>query len=119
MARAPQRQQTLRATLEWSYGLLTAKEQGLLVSLSIFSGGWTFAAAEEVTGCSLDLMAQLVNKSLVIADQQAGQTRYRLLETVRQFAAEQGATEEEEQRQVKRRHSHYYLALLGKQEEPL
>jgi tetratricopeptide (TPR) repeat protein len=64
-------------------------------------------------------MAQLVNKSLVIADQQAGQTRYRLLETVRQFAAEQSASDEQEQRQVQREHSRYYLHLLSAQEEPL
>jgi len=116
---APQRQQTLRATLEWSYELLTAQEQGLLICLSVFSGGWTFAAAEEVTGCSLDLLAQLVNKSLVIADQQGGQTRYRLLETVRQFAAEQIAVNEQEQRKVQRQHSRYYLHLLSAQEERL
>lgn len=116
---APQRQQTLRATLEWSYGLLIAKEQCLLVCLSVFNGGWTFAAAEEVTGCSLVLMAQLVNKSLVIADQQAGQTRYRLLETVRQFAAEQAKADMETQRQMQRQHSSYYLCLLGEQEERL
>jgi predicted ATPase len=86
---APFRHQTLRATLEWSYALLTPSEQRLLVRLSVFSGGWTASAIEAVTGCSLALLAQLVNKSLVIADQQAGQTRYRLLETVRQFATEQ------------------------------
>ncbi len=109
---APQRQQTLRATLEWSYELLTAKEQGLLVSLSVFSGGWTFAAAEEVTGCSLDLMAQLVNKSLVIADQQAGQTRYRLLETVRQFAAVK-LDEAKQATAARHHHLRYYMDLAA------
>jgi predicted ATPase len=116
---APPRQQTLRATLEWSYELLTAQEQSLLVCLSVFSGGWTFAAAEAVTGCSLDQLAQLVNKSLVIADQQNGQTRYRLLETVRQLAIEQIRVDEHEQHQVQRQHSDYYLRLLGAQEERL
>lgn len=116
---APMRHQTLRATLEWSYGLLTVKEQWLLARLSVFSGGWSFAAAEEVTGCSLDQLAQLVNKSLVIADQQGGQTRYRLLETVRQFAAEQISAGGQEQRQVQYQHSRYYLGLLGEQEEQL
>ncbi|MCE7979590.1 MAG: hypothetical protein DYG89_00240 [Caldilinea sp. CFX5] len=116
---APLRHQTLHATLEWSYGLLTAQEQCLLACLSVFSGGWTFAAAAEVTGCSLNHMAQLVNKSLVIADQQNGQTRYRLLETVRQFAAEQALTDEQELWQVEWRHSHYYLHLLSEQEERL
>ncbi len=133
---APYRQQTLRATLEWSYGLLTPAEQRLLVRLSVFSGGWTATAAEEVlnTECgmqsaestpldsalriphsTLDQLAQLVNKSLVIADQQAGQTRYRLLETVRQFAAEQGTLDEQAQAE----HSCYYLTLLGEQEQLL
>jgi len=70
---APLRHQTLRATLEWSYSLLTPAEQRLLLSLSVFSGGWTAGAAEKVTGSTLDRLAQLVNKSLVIADQQDGQ----------------------------------------------
>ncbi|MEZ4867857.1 MAG: AAA family ATPase [Caldilineaceae bacterium] len=116
---APLRHQTLRATLEWSYALLTPKEQCLLVCLSVFSGGWSFAATEQVTGCTLDHLAQLVNKSLVIADQQVGQTRYRLLETVRQFVAEQIDADGQEQRQVQWQHSRYYLPLLGEQEEPL
>lgn len=116
---APLRHQTLRATLEWSYGLLAPAEQRLLTHLSVFTGGWTAVAAEEVTVCSLDLLAQLVNKSLVIADQQNGQTRYRLLETVRQFAAEQATLDEQAQRQIRRQHSRYYLTLLGKQEQPL
>ncbi|MFN8490769.1 MAG: hypothetical protein U0350_24470 [Caldilineaceae bacterium] len=116
---APLRHQTLRATLEWSYGLLTPGEQRLLLRLSIFSGGWTAAAAETVTGCSLALLVQLVNKSLVIADQQGGQTRYRLLETVRQFAAEQGAMDGQAHRQVQAQHSRYYLTLVAEQEQRL
>ncbi|MEZ4867854.1 MAG: tetratricopeptide repeat protein [Caldilineaceae bacterium] len=107
---APMRQQTLRATLEWSYGLLTTKEQWLLACLSVFSGGWSFAAAKEVMGCSLDQLAQLVNKSLVIADQQGEQTRYRLLETVRQFAHAQWVACGE-QDEIRRRHAIYFLAL--------
>lgn len=116
---APYRHQTLRATLEWSYGLLTPAEQQLLVHLSVFTGGWTLAAAEAVAKATLDGLAQLVNKSLVLADQQAGQTRYRLLETVRQFAAEQGAINERAYRQAQAQHSRYYLTLLGEQEQPL
>lgn len=113
---APLRQQTLRATLEWSYALLTPAEQRLLAHLAVFSGGWTAAALEDIAGATLDLLAQLVNKSLVIADQQAGRTRYRLLETVRQFAAEQLVLAGEAQHQVQQRHSCYYLGLLGEQE---
>lgn len=113
---APYRHQTLRATLEWSYALLTPAEQQVLVRLSVFTGGWTAVAAEAVAGTTLDLLAQLVNKSLVIADQHAGQTRYRLLETVRQFTAEQLMLDEPTQRQMQGQHSRYYLCLLGEQE---
>ncbi|MEZ4620149.1 MAG: hypothetical protein R2867_32230 [Caldilineaceae bacterium] len=87
--------------------------------LSVFNGGWTAAAVLVVIECTLDLLAQLVNKSLVIADQQAGQTRYRLLETVRQFAAEHALADMETQRQVQRQHSSDYLCLLGEHEERL
>jgi len=114
---APYRHQTLRATLDWSYGLLTPAEQRLLVRLSVFTGGWTLAAAEAVASATLDGLAQMVEKSLVLADQQAEQTRYRLLETVRQFAAEQGALEEQAYRQAQAQHSRYYLTLLAAQEQ--
>ncbi len=98
------RQQTLRALIDWSYDLLSITERSLLVRLSIFAGGWTLEAAETV--CSdpssanredssilkndvLDLLTQLVNKSLIIVDaEDRSQTRYRLLETVRQYARE-------------------------------
>lgn len=116
---APQRHQTLHATLEWSYALLPQVEQRLLARLAVFSGGWTLAAAEEVAAAALDRLSQLVNKSLVIADQQAGQTRYRLLETVRQFALEQLRLDEQAQQQSYQQHSCYYLRLLSEQEEPL
>lgn len=116
---APLRHQTLHATLEWSYTLLPTIEQRLLARLAVFSGGWTLAAAEEVAGAAPDRLSQLVNKSLVIADQQAGQTRYRLLETVRQFALEQLRLDEQAQQQSYWQHSCYYLRLLSEQEEPL
>jgi predicted ATPase len=116
---APLRHQTLRAMLEWSYKLLTPAEQRLLARLSVFVGGWTVAAVEAVLQVDLDQLAQLANKSLVIAEQQGRQTRYRLLETVRQFATEQMQGNEQEQREVQCRHSWYYLHLLGEQEKPL
>ncbi|MCE7979580.1 MAG: hypothetical protein DYG89_00190 [Caldilinea sp. CFX5] len=116
---APLRQQTLRATMEWSYGLLLPDEQRLLTHLSVFTGSWSAAAAEAVTGETLDLLAQLVNKSLVIANQQDGHTRYRLLETIRQFATEQARADAQMQRRVQQQHSSYYLRLLGEQEERL
>jgi len=91
------RQQTLRAMIDWSYDILTEDERLLLRRLSVFAGGWTLQAAEEV--CSgdsfdsygvLDLLTQLINKSLVIVIgySQSGETRYRFLETIRQYARE-------------------------------
>jgi predicted ATPase/class 3 adenylate cyclase len=93
------RQQTLRALIDWSYELLSEDERRLLRKLSVFAGGWTFEAAESV--CSdldvLDLLSQLVNKSLVTVDDEADEPRYHLLETVRQYARdkllEMGETE--------------------------
>jgi len=87
------RQQTLRALIDWSHDLLGAGEQALLRRLSVFAGGWTLAAAEQV--CSgegvaadevLDLLTALADKSLALAETRAGAVRYRLLETVRQYA---------------------------------
>jgi non-specific serine/threonine protein kinase len=92
---APRRQQTLRATLDWSYGLLGRRERLLFNRLSVFSGTWSLDAAEAI--CSgggieqsevLDLLARLADQSLVVLHESAGQMRYRILETVRQYAAE-------------------------------
>ena len=87
------RQQTLRATIDWSYDLLTEPERALFRRLSVFAGGCTLAAAEDVgsagdvTAASiLDLLSHLVDKSLVIAREGGGESRYSLLETVRQYA---------------------------------
>jgi len=90
------RQQTLRATVDWSYDLLTDLERILLRRLSVFTGGYTLEAAEAVCSQGLKrsetlyLLGGLVNKSLVIveADDKIGGTRYRLLETIRQYALE-------------------------------
>jgi len=90
------RQRTLEATVDWSYELLTETERQLLCRLSVFAGGWTLEAAEDV--CSgngiereetLDLLSHLVDKSLVNVEEGAiGNRRYRFLETVRQYARE-------------------------------
>ncbi|GAB4474576.1 MAG: hypothetical protein OHK0044_19390 [Burkholderiaceae bacterium] len=87
------RQRTLRALIDWSYDLLAAPERTLFQRLSVFVGGWTLEAAEAVGAGGdieaadvLDLLARLVEKSLVIADIEGG--RYRMLETVRQYALE-------------------------------
>jgi len=88
------RHQTLRASIQWSYDQLTADEQRLLRTVSVFAGGWTLEAA---TACAeewdefqvLDLLTRLVEKSLVVVERIDGEdTRYRCLESVRQYAAE-------------------------------
>jgi non-specific serine/threonine protein kinase len=115
---APPRQQTLRATLDWSYDLLAPDEQVVFQRLAVFAGGWTLAAAETVCadatiapGAVLDLLARLVDRSLVVAETGAGgTTHYRLPETLRQYAAERlGADAAAEA--TRRRHADCYLAL--------
>jgi predicted ATPase/class 3 adenylate cyclase len=83
------RQQTLQALIDWSYDILSEPERVLLRRLSVFTGGWTFEAAETINSDLdvLNLLSQLVNKSLVVAEEvEEGDTRYRLLETIRQYA---------------------------------
>jgi non-specific serine/threonine protein kinase len=89
----PSRQQTMRATLDWSYGLLAPSEQIVFQRLAVFVGGWSLEAAEVV--CSgggvapqevLGLLTRLVDASLVQVDEQDGRARFRLLEPVRQYA---------------------------------
>ncbi|HVE92816.1 MAG TPA: hypothetical protein VNE62_11060, partial [Actinomycetota bacterium] len=89
------RQQTLRASVDWSYRLLDPAEQTLLRRMSVFVGGCTLEAAEAVRAQDdveafdvLDLLTRLVDKSLVAVEHKAGKARYRLLETIRRFAAE-------------------------------
>ncbi len=121
------RQQTLRALIDWSYDLLTGNERLLLCRLSVFSGGWTLQAAEEVcTGDGieeydvLELLTQLVNKSLVVLveDTQSGETRYRMLETIRQYAQEKllkaGGSEK-----IHDRHLAYFVKLVQQAEPEL
>ena len=80
------RQRTLRATIEWSYALLTPEEQRLLASLSVFRGGWTLEAAEGVCDADVELLQSLADKSLVRRWESG---RFGMLETIREFAAEQ------------------------------
>ena len=84
------RQQTLRALIDWSYHTLNETEQGALGRLAVFSGGWTFEAAESVLGEieAMDGLSGLVNKSLINVEEQDGEARYRYLETIRQYAME-------------------------------
>ena len=99
------RQQTLQATVDWSYALLSEAERTVLRRLAVFAGGWTLEAAEAVAagqaisaGAVLDLLAALVDKSLVVGEHHRGSMRHRLLETIRQYARERleeaGETEE-------------------------
>ena len=114
------RHQTLRALIDWSYDLLNPEEQMVLGRLSVFAGSWTLAAAEAVTSQSdagewqvLDRLAALVDKSLVQADDIGGSTRYRLLETVRHYAAERLARRPgPELDQTRAAHRDHYLALV-------
>jgi predicted ATPase/DNA-binding CsgD family transcriptional regulator len=113
------RQQTLRAAIDWSYELLTDAEQLLLCRLAVFAGGWTLEAAEQVCAGDgiapedvLDLLVQLVNKSLVAVEIQAETQRYRLLEMIRQYAQEKLHTIEGGEDAVRRRHLHWLMALV-------
>jgi predicted ATPase/DNA-binding CsgD family transcriptional regulator/DNA-binding XRE family transcriptional regulator len=116
---APPRQQTLRATIEWSYRLLEEYEQRLFERLSVFVGAFDLEAAEvvcaggEVTpDAVLDLLAQLVNKSLIVLESRVGDSsaRYRLLEIVRQYAIERLETHCETQA-VQARHAGFFANL--------
>ncbi len=84
------RQQTLRALIDWSYQTLNETEQRALRRLAVFSGGWMFEAAESVIGEgeAMDGLSGLVNKSLVNVEEQDSKSRYRFLETIRQYALE-------------------------------
>jgi predicted ATPase/class 3 adenylate cyclase/Tfp pilus assembly protein PilF len=119
------RQQTLRASIDWSYDLLSEAERRLLRRLSVFAGGWTLGAAEAICAGDgidayeiLDLLTQLVAKSLVSVDEQEAEARYRLLETIRQYGAEQlrGSGEEAA---LRGRHRDWYLALAEEAEPEL
>jgi predicted ATPase/DNA-binding CsgD family transcriptional regulator/transcriptional regulator with XRE-family HTH domain len=122
---APERHQTLRATLDWSYQLLSEPERMLLRRLAVFSGGWTLEAAEEVIGSDdiavnqvLDLLGQLLDKSLVVVeDQSLKQMRFRLLETIRQYAWER-LDEAGEVAPTRERHLSWCLQLANDVQPP-
>ena len=114
------RQQTLRATIDWSYNLLSEPERALLERLSVFAGGWTLEAAEAIgTGGDVqktsvfDLLTNLVNKSLVIFN--PGEERFGMLETVRQYAREKLIARGEEDIYVGA-HIGYFLQLAEEAE---
>jgi len=115
---AIERHQTLRAAIDWSYELLTEPEQRLLARLAVFTGGCTLDAVEAVCAGDpieadevLELLANLVARSLVVAD--AGtDTRYRLLETIRQYAEERLAQADETDT-LRLRHAEHYAAFAS------
>jgi predicted ATPase/DNA-binding CsgD family transcriptional regulator/DNA-binding XRE family transcriptional regulator len=122
---APTRQQTMRATLDWSYGLLGAAEQTLFRSLAVFAGSASLEAVDAVCDASrfdadvLDMLDLLVDKSLVQAVKRDGRARYRLLEPVRQYALERltgpdavdPASTEPGLQSARRQHAAFFLAL--------
>ncbi|WP_246541015.1 LuxR C-terminal-related transcriptional regulator [Mycobacterium spongiae] len=118
------RQQTLRASVDWSHALLTEDERVVLRRLSVFVGGFDLDAARAVAGSSpieshqiRDQLALLVDKSLVVAEHTAGLTRYRLLETVRHYALEK-LGESGEADELANRHSDYYTSLASSLIDP-
>ena len=114
---APRRHQALRATLDWSYELLTADERTVFRRLAIFSGGFTLAAAEQVAAGDgiaardiLDLLTRLADKSLLRVDQGSHGAHYQLLTTIRDYAKER-LTEAGEAEPLRRAHLRYFTAL--------
>ena len=116
---AVERHRTLRQAVDWSYDLLEPREREILDCLGVFAGGFTLDAAEAVASGGdvdpldvLDGITQLVDKSLVVADREDHVTRYRLLETIRQYGLERleerGATDA-----VRRRHAQWCVQLLA------
>jgi non-specific serine/threonine protein kinase len=127
---ASPRQQTLRATMDWSYALLSQEEQDLFQGLAVFAGGWSLEAAEAVCkeegeglkdefhpsaetfilqpSEALEVLSQLIDKSLVVADMQGGEARYRMLEPIRQYAA-QKLLRSGKADQLQERHCQFFL----------
>jgi predicted ATPase/DNA-binding CsgD family transcriptional regulator len=121
---AVRRQQTLQASVDWSHALLSEPERVLFRRLAAFVGGFDLTAAQMVTGSSdveryqvLDQLSLLVDKSLVVAESAHGRTRYRLLETVRQYAAEK-LGESNEAESIRARHRGYYTSLAAELDNP-
>jgi predicted ATPase/class 3 adenylate cyclase/uncharacterized protein HemY len=104
------RHQTLRGLIDWSYELLSEPERALLRRVAVFAGGWNLAAAEAVDADALDLISRLVDKSLVVTDEEDGETRYGLLETIRQYGLEK-LREAGEEALIRDRHRDFHLAL--------
>ncbi len=119
------RQQTLRSLIDWSYDLLNDPAKLLLQRLSVFAGGWTLEAAEQICAGDgmeeseiFDLLTSLCDKSLAVAGQNDGDSRFRLAETVRQYARER-LVESGGGEAVRERHRNHFLALAEEAEPKL
>jgi predicted ATPase len=119
---APPRQQTLRATMDWGYNLLSDAERVLFGRLSVFAGGFSLEEVEEVCAGDgieqwevLDLLSSLADKSLVLAREQGGAVRYRMLQTVRRYAGEKLQAFGED-RGFRERHAEFFLRLTEESE---
>jgi predicted ATPase/class 3 adenylate cyclase len=116
------RHQTLRATIDWSHSLLTEQERSLFRRLSVFAGGWTIEAAEAVCAGNgiessevLDLLLHLMDKSLILMDEHSAETRYHMLETIREYAHER-LRESGEVNRVQQQHFAYFMQFAEKDE---
>jgi predicted ATPase/class 3 adenylate cyclase len=119
------RQQTLRAMIDWSYNLLSEEESLLFRRLAVFTGGWTLEAAEAVCGGDgidpslvLELLAQLVKKSLVVMTEEAGKARYSTLETIRLYGREK-LFDTNEAARIRARHLDFFMQLAEQGSEEL
>ncbi|WP_158839636.1 ATP-binding protein [Saccharothrix deserti] len=118
----PARQQTLRACIEWSYGLCSLQEQLLWARLSVFTGAFELDAAEDVcsgdglaVGDVLHTVASLMDKSILVGEQDGDVMRYRMLETIREFGAEQ-LEQAGEHAELRRKHADWYALLVDRAE---
>ncbi|WP_405855870.1 winged helix-turn-helix domain-containing protein [Streptomyces sp. NBC_00090] len=114
------RQQTLRAVVDWSWDLLEPAERSLLRQVSVFAGGWDLAAAEALTPGAADTLGALVDKSLVVATPtDEGEMRYRLLETIHEYAAERAAETPALRAAAEAAHTAHFTALAEEAEPKL
>jgi predicted ATPase len=118
---APERQRTIRATIDWSYALLEPEQQQLFVRLAVFAGGCTLGAAESVCGDGLDVvdgLASLTDNSLARVEGTEEEPRFVMLETIREYAVER-LEESDGAEDLRRRHADYFLALAEEAEPHL
>jgi predicted ATPase/class 3 adenylate cyclase len=118
------RQQTLRATIDWSYSLLSEPEKTLFRRLAVFAGGWTLQAAEQVCAQPaenldvMELLTRLVEKSLVFTEESTGEIRYRRLETIRQYSYEK-LVESDDLDLLRDRHLDFFVQFAESVDENL